>query len=49
MLREAHAGGATLVMVTHAREVAEHGTRIVHMLDGLVDHDEALGATALVP
>jgi putative ABC transport system ATP-binding protein len=44
MLTRVHAGGATLVMVTHAREVAERGTRIVHMLDGLVDLDEALGA-----
>jgi putative ABC transport system ATP-binding protein len=44
MLNAAHADGATLLMVTHAREVAERGTRIVHMLDGEVDLDEALGA-----
>ena len=44
MLGAVHVNGATLVMVTHAREVAERGTRIVHMLDGLVDLDEALGA-----
>jgi putative ABC transport system ATP-binding protein len=44
MLNAVHADGATLVMVTHAREVAERGTRIVHMLDGEVDLDEALGA-----
>jgi putative ABC transport system ATP-binding protein len=43
LLGDAHAAGTTLVMVTHAREVAERGTRIVHMLDGLVAHDEALG------
>jgi putative ABC transport system ATP-binding protein len=43
MLGAVHADGATIVMVTHAREVAERGTRIVHMLDGLVDLDEALG------
>jgi putative ABC transport system ATP-binding protein len=42
MLGAVHADGATIVMVTHAREVAERGTRIVHMLDGLVDLDEAL-------
>jgi putative ABC transport system ATP-binding protein len=46
MLGAVHANGATIVMVTHAREVAERGTRIVHMLDGLVDLDEALGAAA---
>jgi ABC-type lipoprotein export system ATPase subunit len=44
MLNAAHADGATLLMVTHAREVAERGTRIVHMLDGEVDLDEALGS-----
>ena len=48
MLGAVHANGATIVMVTHAREVAERGTRIVHMLDGLVDLDEALGAAAPV-
>jgi putative ABC transport system ATP-binding protein len=37
-----HAGGATIVMVTHAREVAEHGTRIVNMLDGRIESDEPL-------
>ena len=43
MLEAVHARGATIVMVTHSREVAECGTRIVHMLDGLVDADEAVG------
>jgi putative ABC transport system ATP-binding protein len=47
MLGAVHADGATIVMVTHAREVAERGTRIVHMLDGLVDLDEALGVAGL--
>ena len=42
LLAEVHAQGATIVMVTHSREVAERGTRIVHMLDGLIDLDEAL-------
>jgi putative ABC transport system ATP-binding protein len=46
MLGAVHADGATIAMVTHAREVAERGTRIVHMLDGLVDLDEALGVAA---
>jgi putative ABC transport system ATP-binding protein len=39
-----HDRGATIVMVTHAREVAEHGTRILHMLDGRIEHDEQLDA-----
>jgi putative ABC transport system ATP-binding protein len=42
LLTGVHAKGATIVIVTHSREVAEHGTRIVHVLDGLIDADEAL-------
>ncbi|MDP9347238.1 MAG: ATP-binding cassette domain-containing protein, partial [Actinomycetota bacterium] len=42
LLAGVHAQGATIVMVTHSREVAEHGTRVVHVLDGLIDSDEAL-------
>jgi putative ABC transport system ATP-binding protein len=44
LLRGVHARGATLVMVTHSREVAEHATRIVHVLDGVIDADETLMA-----
>jgi putative ABC transport system ATP-binding protein len=33
--------GATIVMVTHSREVAEHATRIVRFADGLVVADES--------
>ena len=46
ILARVHAEGATIVMVTHAREVAVRGTRIVHMLDGLIERDEALGPMA---
>jgi putative ABC transport system ATP-binding protein len=44
LLGSVHAQGATLVMVTHSREVAEHATRIVHVLDGVIDADESLAA-----
>jgi ABC-type lipoprotein export system ATPase subunit len=44
ILERVHADGATIVMVTHAREVAERGTRIVHMIDGYIDVDESLNA-----
>jgi len=37
-----NAQGATIVMVTHSNEVAEHASRIVRLADGLVDADEAL-------
>jgi putative ABC transport system ATP-binding protein len=49
VLAEVHSGGATIVMVTHAREVAERGTRIVHMLDGCIDAEELLVAAAAKP
>jgi putative ABC transport system ATP-binding protein len=42
LLGDVHAQGSTIVMVTHSREVAEHGTRIVHVLDGLVHADESV-------
>jgi len=44
ILERVHGNGATIVMVTHAREVAERGTRIVHMLDGQIELDESLDA-----
>jgi putative ABC transport system ATP-binding protein len=44
LLGGVHSQGATLVMVTHSREVAEHATRIVHVLDGVIDADETLVA-----
>jgi putative ABC transport system ATP-binding protein len=43
ILERVHTQGATIVMVTHAREVAVRGTRIVHMLDGAIELDEQLG------
>jgi putative ABC transport system ATP-binding protein len=46
LLQGLHAQGATIVMVTHEPEVAARATRVVHMLDGLVDADEALAAQA---
>jgi putative ABC transport system ATP-binding protein len=42
VLERIHIQGATIVMVTHAREVAGQGTRIVHMLDGEIEFDEQL-------
>jgi ABC-type lipoprotein export system ATPase subunit len=46
ILEQVHADGATIVVVTHAREVAERGTRILHMLDGQIDADEALAVAS---
>jgi len=42
ILERLNAQGATIVMVTHSNEVAEHASRIVRLADGLVVADEAL-------
>ncbi|MHB8894489.1 MAG: ABC transporter ATP-binding protein [Candidatus Geothermincolia bacterium] len=42
ILQGLHDHGITLVMVTHEREVADHGDRIVHIRDGKIRGDEAV-------
>ncbi|MBM2821288.1 MAG: transporter [Thermoleophilia bacterium] len=42
ILERVNVQGATIVMVTHSNEVAEHASRIVRFADGLVVGDEAL-------
>jgi putative ABC transport system ATP-binding protein len=37
LLRELHASGQTIIMVTHAPEVAAAASRIVRMRDGRVE------------
>jgi len=44
VLRELHAAGTTVVVITHDREVAAHLDRQVHMRDG-----EVVGDTATAP
>ncbi|QMU08353.1 ABC transporter ATP-binding protein/permease [Levilactobacillus suantsaii] len=34
--------GKLVICVTHSQAVADHGTRIVHMADGVIDRDEQL-------
>lgn len=36
--------GKTVIVVTHSQEVADHGTRIVHLADGQVTSDERIKA-----
>jgi len=43
LLHQLHAGGATIVMVTHDPEVSMHAGRIIHLRDGLIASDERNG------
>jgi len=45
VLGEVHAGGVTIVMATQVREVAERGSRIVHLLDGRIDAEEQVAVS----
>jgi putative ABC transport system ATP-binding protein len=44
LFRDLHAGGRTIVLITHNPEVAEVATRRVHLLDGRVVEEERLAA-----
>jgi putative ABC transport system ATP-binding protein len=35
-----HAGGNTIVLVTHESDIAEHAHRVVHIRDGQIFSDE---------
>ena len=39
-----HAEGQTIVMVTHDRSAADHGTRLITLKDGALDEDTGTGA-----
>lgn len=36
ILHQLHAGGTTIVMVTHDQKIAAHTQRTIHLMDGLV-------------
>src|SRR5881296_987208 len=44
LLRELHAGGATICMVTHDERFAQHADRTVHLFDGRVVEDSRIAA-----
>jgi putative ABC transport system ATP-binding protein len=44
LLRQLHAAGRTLIIVTHDRAVAEHAERVVTLVDGRVVSDELTGS-----
>lgn len=41
--------GKLVIAVTHSQEVADHGTRIVHLADGKIDGDERLRPAYPIP
>ena len=43
LFRQLNAEGTTIVQVTHSERAASYGKRIVHLKDGWVDRDEAVG------
>jgi putative ABC transport system ATP-binding protein len=44
LLKELHAGGATICMVTHDARFAQHADRTVHLFDGRVVEDNRVAA-----
>src|SRR5262252_4132754 len=44
LLKELHAGGATICMVTHDERFAHHADRTVHLFDGRVVEDSRIAA-----
>ncbi|KPK81703.1 MAG: macrolide ABC transporter ATP-binding protein [Gemmatimonas sp. SM23_52] len=39
VLEKLHAGGQTIVLITHERDIAAHASRQIHLLDGLIEQD----------
>jgi putative ABC transport system ATP-binding protein len=44
---ELNSAGATVVLVTHERDIAVHCERIITLRDGLIDTDERLGSSSV--
>ncbi|UZD23068.1 ABC transporter ATP-binding protein [Algoriphagus halophytocola] len=42
IFQELHREGTTIIQATHARENADFGTRLIDMLDGKIEKDEAI-------
>jgi putative ABC transport system ATP-binding protein len=49
LLRELHAGGATILVITHDRELAAALPRQVAIRDGLIESDSGAGRDVLAP
>lgn len=49
ILNEIAAEGRLVIAVTHSQDVADHGTRIVHLADGKIDNDQRLREPFALP
>ena len=49
LLDEIARDGKLVIAVTHSQEVADNGTRIVHLADGKIDGDERLRPAYPIP
>jgi putative ABC transport system ATP-binding protein len=48
LIKELHATGATIVVITHNREIAESFPRVVGLRDGRVEYDKSVSADTAV-
>ena len=48
LLEQLHAGGTTIVIVTHSQEVAHRASRILRVADGVLVADEQVDRTAVL-
>jgi putative ABC transport system ATP-binding protein len=44
VFRQLHNAGNTIILVTHEPDIAEHAQRIIRLLDGQIESDEAVAA-----
>ncbi len=49
LFRELHNDGATIIMITHAREIAEYADRIITIFDGEIKSDEKNMSVRVTP
>jgi len=42
IFEQIHAGGNTIILITHEEYIANHSNRVVRLLDGLIQSDEKM-------
>ncbi len=49
LLRSINAEGTTVVIVTHEHDISERTDRVVHLLDGVIEHEQTNGKSEAPP